>query len=484
MRSTAVLFALRRSAYVPLALVLASVIALAVMPVFLHRKVDTYLNDITGLVEPARKAVSDMQIALALETAGTRGYLLTGNEHFAKSHLEARAGRRQAYARLRELQPRLGPEVGRTLDDLDRDFRPSDALLDALFSRRMSRDEFLSYLPAQQARFQTVTATTARLHDVIRQEAAVRRKKVGDAQDFGSILVAIGVVLSLAALASVARLSMTQLELARQERQARATIEKAHAEAEDRRRELEHLTASRERLVRGFSHDLKNPLGAADGYLFMLEQGVAGTLSGPQQEFVRKARRSVGTTVHLIEDLLELVRAEKGDIELHMRPIDLRAIAERVVEDYRAHAEAKALALGTDLPSSLPPVVSDPERVHQVLGNLVSNAVKYTQVGRVTVRVATRRSDSGINHAVVDVVDTGPGISPEHQSAIFDEFHRADAPEDAAGAGIGLAISRQLAIALGGSVTLESQMGQGATFTLWLPIDVSAAPAGAPSNAT
>jgi PAS domain S-box-containing protein len=243
-------------------------------------------------------------------------------------------------------------------------------------------------------------------------------------------------------------------------------------ESERRREELERLTESRARLMRGFSHDLKNPLGAADGYAQLLEDGIIDDLTDRQRESVGRIRRSLRSGLRLINDLLELARAEAGQIEIRHLPTDVRDAVREVAEEYRAQADAKGLQIETDLPTEFPLIESDDDRVRQILGNLISNAVKYTTEGGVRVAVGIRE-DAGApapgRWVAVDVSDTGPGIPREKHHLLFQEFARIQ-PTAGSGAGIGLAIGRRVACALGGDISLDSDAGQGATFTLWLPL--------------
>lgn len=245
-------------------------------------------------------------------------------------------------------------------------------------------------------------------------------------------------------------------------------------ESERRREDLERLTESRVRLMRGFSHDVKNPLGAADGYAQLLEDGVIGELTDRQKESVGRIRRSLRSSLALIDDLLELARAEAGQVEIRRAPTDVRDAVREMAEEYRAQAEAKGLTLEIRVPDEVPVIHSDTGRVRQILGNLVSNAVKYTPDGTITVAVDTRE-DPGApgpgEWVAVAVRDTGPGIPRDQQHLLFQEFARIE-PGTGTGAGIGLAISRRLASALGGDITLDSDAGQGATFTLWLPLEL------------
>jgi PAS domain S-box-containing protein len=268
-------------------------------------------------------------------------------------------------------------------------------------------------------------------------------------------------------LGDLASAALRRVLLLASERQART-------EAEARRGEIARVMESRSRLMRGFSHDVKNPLGAADGYAALLEEGIHGPLTDEQRKVIGRVRRSIRNALDLIEDMHEFARAEAGHLELQRAAADLRVLVCELVEDYRASATASGLTLQAELPPHVPKIETDGTRVRQVLGNLLSNAVKYTEQGGVTVRLATRDrgpagdAAGGASWIAIEVEDTGPGIPADEQPRLFREFsrlHTGDLP----GAGLGLAISQRLAHALGGSITVESEAGQGARFTLWLP---------------
>ena len=253
----------------------------------------------------------------------------------------------------------------------------------------------------------------------------------------------------------------------------------ARAEADRRRAELEHVTRSRARLIRGFSHDVKNPLGAADGFLQLMEEGAIDELTPKQEESVAKVRNAIRTALELIDDLLTVARAQAGEIEIEREPTDLMGLLRNVAESYQARAAAEGLELATNLPESLPTSYTDPARVRQILGNLVSNAVKFTEHGGITITARVRDHGPGAEGAqpaagpwiAISVIDTGRGIPPEKRHLLFQEFGRLSQSEDAEGSGIGLSISQKLAHALGGKITVESEVGKGSTFTLWLPLD-------------
>ncbi|MBW3656402.1 MAG: PAS domain-containing sensor histidine kinase, partial [Gemmatimonadetes bacterium] len=250
------------------------------------------------------------------------------------------------------------------------------------------------------------------------------------------------------------------------------------------RMEQEHarLQESKARLIRGFGHDVKNPLGAADGYAALLEDGIYGPMPEKQQQAVGRIRRSIGTALGLIRELVEFSKAEAGELNVEFQDVDLHTLLCEVAEDHRAAARTAGLVLEFDGLRSLPQVSADPVRVRQVLGNLLSNAIKYTPAGG-SIRMTARVCEEDGGGLEIAIEDTGIGIPPEQQERLFQEFTRIN-PGATEGAGLGLAISRRIARALGGDITVKSAVGQGSTFTLRLPPNHSAAGAASESTAS
>jgi len=245
-------------------------------------------------------------------------------------------------------------------------------------------------------------------------------------------------------------------------------------EAQTRREELEQVMQSRERMIRGFTHDLRNPLGAADGFAFLLAAGMVGDIPEKARESVARMRNALRSAMRLIDDLLELARVESEEVAVDQVPVDVRAIAHEMAEEHRARAEACDHTLTVRASDTVPPIRSDPERIKQVMGNLLSNAVKYTPPGGAITVCAAEREIAGEagpeTWVAMDVSDTGIGVPAEVQDQLFREFSRLE-PMAAPGAGLGLAISRRVARLLGGDITVDSEPGRGSTFTLWLPAD-------------
>lgn len=243
--------------------------------------------------------------------------------------------------------------------------------------------------------------------------------------------------------------------------------------------ENRQIIESHERLIRGFTHDIKNPLGAADGHLALLEMGIHGDVPEQQAESLRRARGAIRAALDLIAQLLKIERAQSGQVEIHRERFDLAALTSYAAEGFRAAAAAKRLDLELlpARPGDSLVIETDPALVRQILANLISNAVKYTQSGgHISVR-AHVASDAETPRRgrwmAVDVADNGPGIPLAKQGMLFHEFARFD-PGAAEGTGIGLAISQRLAGVLGATITFTSTPGVGSTFTLWIPDEASA----------
>ena len=244
-------------------------------------------------------------------------------------------------------------------------------------------------------------------------------------------------------------------------------------EADDRAEKLERSVALRATLIRGVTHDIKNPLGAASGYAELLEDGVAGPMTTQQTEMVRRFKRLVATALETVAELVDLARADVGELSIDRRETDIVATVRGVVDDYQASAAQKGLTLILDAPSDAIVVTTDPTRVRHVLENLLSNAIKYTPGGgAISVAVAIARSAEDAAPVIrVGVRDNGPGIPIAFRERVFDEFFRVPSTEaNAPGGGLGLAISRRIARLLGGDLTLGDAPEHGSIFTLSLPM--------------
>jgi len=228
---------------------------------------------------------------------------------------------------------------------------------------------------------------------------------------------------------------------------------------------LKELSRAKSEFVAAVSHDLRTPLTSIQGYIELLLR--AGSLNAQQQEFILRARQSMGTITELIDALLDIDRLETG-FELEMAPCDLRQVIAEAVRDFRPQMEENEQELRWESPAALPLVRGNPHRLRQVMDNLLSNAAKYTQAGG---WIAVNASEDD-GHVVVRVADNGVGIPLPQQPYVFDKFYRAESQETLgiAGTGLGLAIVKTVIERHNGRVWVESRPGVGSVFSFVLPV--------------
>jgi signal transduction histidine kinase len=235
--------------------------------------------------------------------------------------------------------------------------------------------------------------------------------------------------------------------------------------------ELVELNELKNKFMGMAAHDLRNPLTAIEGYLFLLGKGHFGEVTETQSEIIKKVRGQGHTMVELLEGLLDVNVIQSGHLKLEPASTSLRTLLEDGVDTAKPMAADKSIDLVLELPEGSIPVLADPHRVGQVLANLLSNAVKYSHTGTsTTVRAVTRE---GI--AYVAIQDQGQGIPPEEVENLFTEFGRTSVKPTGGerSTGLGLAIVKRIVEAHGGTVSVESTVGMGSTFHFTLPLAAS-----------
>jgi signal transduction histidine kinase len=228
--------------------------------------------------------------------------------------------------------------------------------------------------------------------------------------------------------------------------------------------ELQNLEQSRRDLVANVSHELKTPIAAIRAHLENLLDGV----EHPDRQTLQVMLSQTERLSRLIEQLLELSRLESGELPLQREDVPLAPLVTQVLSEIDVARSDSGVAVESELPEDLPAVDADRERVHQVLYNLLDNAVRFTPSGG-AVTVSAQRHNGSVE---VQVADTGMGIPSEHLPRLFERFYRADparSREDG-GTGIGLAIARSVVEAHGGHIRAESELGKGSVFTFDLPV--------------
>jgi len=244
--------------------------------------------------------------------------------------------------------------------------------------------------------------------------------------------------------------------------------------------ERDAIARQREDFVSRLTHDLRTPLIAADRMLVLIRQGALGEISEPILEVLDTMIRSNNNLLEMVNTLLEVYRYEAGRKTLNFTKVDLTEILKEVVQELQPLAHDKKLCLNLDLSKST--TISSNEKVsvegdrlelHRVFVNLIGNAIKFTEVGSVEVRLSDR-SDNKSNSKpsiIVEVEDTGPGISPEDQTKLFERFRQGKHKQ--AGSGLGLHLSRRIVETHQGTINVKSELGKGSCFTVHLPVKLS-----------
>jgi HAMP domain-containing protein/signal transduction histidine kinase/DNA-binding response OmpR family regulator len=287
-------------------------------------------------------------------------------------------------------------------------------------------------------------------------------------------------------------LQNTNLELQEKARllaEQNVEVERKNSEVEQARQALEEkaeqlaLTSKyKSEFLANMSHELRTPLNSLLILADQLAQNIEGNLQPRQVEYARTIHASGMDLLTLINDILDLSKIESGTVTVDIAPLRFDDLRDYVDRTFRHVAEAKGLDFDIELDSELPAnMFTDSQRLEQVIRNLLSNAFKFTEKGKVVMSIATVEQgwtpdNENLNHArdvvAFSVSDTGIGIPPEKQQIIFEAFQQADGSTSRkyGGTGLGLAISREIARLLGGEIRLASALGQGSTFTLFLPI--------------
>ncbi|HJX28622.1 MAG TPA: ATP-binding protein, partial [Thermoanaerobaculia bacterium] len=232
--------------------------------------------------------------------------------------------------------------------------------------------------------------------------------------------------------------------------------------------QLEQASAAKSQFLANVSHELRTPLNAIIGYTHLLLEGVSGEMPQPQREKLTRVDSNARHLLSIINDLLDIARIESGKMPIQVERVVVPELIDEVMTEVEPLIAGTSLAVSRTLAPSVPEIRTDRQKVKQIILNLLSNALKFTPQGSVSIVLDYHAEGEEI---AVAVADTGIGISEENQKTIFEAFGQADSSyaKRHGGTGLGLSICRRLATILGGRITLTSTLGEGSTFTLFLP---------------
>jgi len=234
--------------------------------------------------------------------------------------------------------------------------------------------------------------------------------------------------------------------------------------------DLEKAMAARSRFYASMSHELRTPINAILGYNTLMLENIYGPLNERQVHGLQRTQKAARHLLELVNDVLDLSKIEAGKIEVQMQNVLFPSLIDDLFITVRPMADERGSPLSLEHEGSPVTVTSDPRRVRQILLNLLSNAIKFGRGNPIEVR-SKATEDGGV---VIAVTDRGEGIPPQDLPRIFDEFVQLSQPREQEGTGLGLPISRRLALLLNGTLEVESVFGQGSTFTLKLPANADA----------
>jgi len=240
---------------------------------------------------------------------------------------------------------------------------------------------------------------------------------------------------------------------------------------------IHQVERTKENFITTLSHELRTPLTALKGYIELLLSGVGGPLAEEQQNFVQVIRRNADRMVDLVNSFIFVAQMQEGRAAPTHGHADLRQIINQVARENGPAAQEGQITLQTDLAGEGLVIQADPVQLHLVIEKLLNNGIKYTPAGGEVTIAAKIEPPAGLaeeRYAVVSVRDSGIGIPPEQQSRIFEQFFRSEGrPSDvvSGGMGIGLSIVKTLVEAHGGRVWVESDVGQGSSFSFIIPVE-------------
>ena len=253
-------------------------------------------------------------------------------------------------------------------------------------------------------------------------------------------------------------------------------LSETNRELNEANAKLRELSEMKEEFLALTTHDLRSPLTVISGVISFFTSGRLGELSPEQKNMVAMMERNTQNLIELVNDLLDASKLESGTMRLEVTSINVRGVVDELRESMEPLAREKEIELVEALPEDLPPVEADRAKLRRVLLNLLSNALKFTQKGG-TVEVRAAREGDRVR---VAVSDTGVGIAPDDVARLFDKYEqaRSRATRGEKGTGLGLYITKQLVELHGSQIKVESEVGQGSTFSFTLPVAGGAKPKG------
>ena len=436
-------------------------------------------------VDESHRTIEALQQVLAASSAAEMAeqrYLLTGDERYLQPLDRIGPQLDSVLRQLRTLTSHDPPAARARADTLQRLVSAQMGELRANVARARRGDRAGAVQQVRSGRAPRSTTEATRMAEALRRNEQAQLRARDHHEDGVTrrlvLLVVLGAlasaVVSLAANTLLGRYGASQESFAaeleslnRRLAEQSASLQQLTAELQERTEAAEEANRAKSRFLAAMSHDLRTPLNAITGYVELLEMGVRGPVSEAQTADLQRIRNSSRHLLSLINAILAFARTESGKLEVRMEPVPAAGLLRGVESSFLPQAAEKGLRYARADGADGVWVMADPEKTEQVLLNLIGNAIKFTDAGG---EVSVRCADEG-ERVAFHVRDTGRGIAPDKLPLVFQPFVQVDreqVPEHHRGVGLGLAISRELAAAMGGELSVESELGRGSTFTLRL----------------
>ena len=346
----------------------------------------------------------------------------------------------------------------------ERRVQGNDALLTTLHSKL--------YAGSSRRLRAQLTLTDPTSGDEVPFEAIATRVTSPQGEDSAVVTVLHDLTETMERVALYERIKEYSAKLEDRVREATAELAEQNELLRRQALQLEQASAMKSQFLANASHELRTPLNAIIGHAQLLHGGIAGELTPRQLQKVERLDSNARHLLAIINDLLDITRMEAGKLPLSIERFGLRELIDEVMAELEPLVPAESVAVGVELGDGIPELESDRKKIKQIASNLLSNALKFTATGSVTI---TARHHPATGRLTIAVSDTGIGIPAAQQRTIFEPFGQSESAFQPAfkGTGLGLSICRRLATLLGGAIELESVEGRGSTFTLELPMRLS-----------